>query len=143
MFDEESDEQDQEKIAKLAEQLSADLQSAVFAVLNHDSDILWYQLYQNGKLSDEYDSTPGYWSSAEVLAPTGGNAKQICATFNYADAAQIDHVLREEYVFAEDRHADLIRLLNLPSCALGYGFGAIANGHLPEGLSADDLATSA
>jgi hypothetical protein len=48
VFDKEADAQNQEAIAKLAAQLSASLQSTLLTVLDHDSDILWYQLYECG-----------------------------------------------------------------------------------------------
>ena len=45
----------------------------------------------------------------------------------------------KEYSDAGKRHADLSRVLNLPSLAVGYGFRAVAQGYLPEGLSAEAL----
>src|SRR5581483_882204 len=60
-FDEESDSQDTRVISSLASELSRRLSCAVLAVLNHDDDVLWYQLYTNGNLQDEYDSSPGYF----------------------------------------------------------------------------------
>jgi hypothetical protein len=56
VFDEESDKQDQVTIAILAVQLSTELRSTVLALLIHDSDILWFQLYEGGKLTDQYNS---------------------------------------------------------------------------------------
>src|SRR6266404_1969254 len=76
-FDEESDEQDVQAMAKCAEGLSRQLRCPLLAVLNHDDDILWYQLYAGGGLLDEYDSTPGYFdSSAEADCPD----RRRCAT---------------------------------------------------------------
>src|SRR2546423_14770558 len=49
VFDEASDDQDQERIVELAARLSSELRCPVLAVLNHDDDILWYQLYEFGK----------------------------------------------------------------------------------------------
>jgi hypothetical protein len=142
VFDEESDNQDQEQIAKLAGQLSMAVRSMVLAVLNHDSDILWYQLYEDGTLSDEYDSTPGYWSSPVLLPPAGGNPEKLCSAFSCNDVAQVGKILRasgDDYREAMDRHADLARALKLPGWALGFGYGAIAQGYFPEGLTVSDL----
>src|SRR5579859_7809756 len=61
VFDKESDEQDDKIIAELSSWLSGQLTCPLLAVLNHDDDILWYQLYLNGDLMDEYNSTPGYF----------------------------------------------------------------------------------
>lgn len=146
VFDAQSDDQDQDAIAKLAGQLSASLQSAVLALLNHDSDILWYQLYESGALTDQYNSTPDYWSSkSELSPPDGGDAKRLCCVFKCSNVAQVERILRasaEEYPDATDRHADLVRSLNLPSFAVGYGFGAIAQGYFPDGLTEENLAAA-
>lgn len=81
-YDEASDDQDQEAIAALASHLSGSLHCPVLAVLDHDDDILWYQLYEDGKLTDEYDSTPGYFDpTAEPSAPAGGDAQSLCRVF--------------------------------------------------------------
>jgi len=143
VFDEESDKQDQGVIAKVASHLSATLRTTVLAVLNHDSDILWYQLYKGGSLIDQYNSTPDYWSAkSEPSPPEGGDAKELCGVFNCGDIAEVERILRmswREYPDAGKRHADLSRVLNLPDFAVGYGFRAVAQGYLPEDLSAEAL----
>ncbi|HZP04980.1 MAG TPA: hypothetical protein VFB43_08775 [Terracidiphilus sp.] len=143
VFDEESDKQDQGAIAKLAGQLSSDLRSTVLALLIHDSDIFWFQLYECGMLTDEYNSAPSYFSTNTGMAPPkGGNAERLCSAFQCKDVAKVERILRasyEEYPFAGDRHADLVRVLNLPTYAVGYGFRAVALEYLPEGLSAEDF----
>jgi hypothetical protein len=146
VFDEESDNQNQKTIANLARQLSAGLSSTVLAVLNHDSDILWYQLYDRGTLRDEYNTWPDYWSQKpEPVPPAGGDAKGLCAAFKCGDILEVENTLRAsrtKYPDATARHADLFRALELPSFGVGYGFAAIAQGHFPEGLSSSNLMSS-
>ena len=61
VFDKNSEEQDQHAIGDLGSRLSRWFNCVVLAIQNHDDDILWYQLFLNGKLADEYDSTPGFF----------------------------------------------------------------------------------
>lgn len=144
-FDEVS-EQDQEITAALGEQLSRDLSCPVLAILNHDDDILWYQLYVNGDLRDQYDSAPGYFDAdAEPAAPTGGDAQKLCAAFGANDVATVESVLRrssyddEGYTFECDRHADLVRALDLSEFAVGVAYASLEREEYPQGLSANDL----
>jgi len=151
VFDKLSDHQDQAQIAGLASSLSKSLNCAVLAVLDHDDDILWYQLYEAGKLSDEYDSTPNYWGTRgpSPLPPSGGNAARLCAVFQAGDPAVVETILRRSsiaknnYVFAMDRHKDLVRALGLPEFALGGAYGGIVRGYYPQGLSKQDLISPA
>ncbi len=145
-FDEASDDQDQERIVELAARLSSELRCPVLAVLNHDDDILWYQLYEGGKQADEYDSSPGYFDpSAEPSAPAGGDALRLCAAFGASDAAAVERVLRKSsydddgYVFAFERHADLVRALGLPEFAVGTAYASFEREEFPEGLSREDM----
>jgi uncharacterized protein (DUF433 family) len=146
VFDEASDDQDQKVITKLASQLSRDLRCPVLAVLNHDDDIFWYQLYLSGKLADEYDSSPGYFdASAEPSAPSGGDAQKLCTAFGAASFAEVESILRKSslddggYTFAVERHADLVRSLGIPDFAVGAGFRSFSDGELPEGLGEDSI----
>jgi hypothetical protein len=139
VFDEESDEQNPEVIAELASRLSGELQCPLLAVLNHDDDILWYQLYLNGDLKDEYDSTPGYFENADadeasemdlpdVNEPEGGDARKLCAAFGLDSIEQAERILRKTaldedgYAFAFERHADWRRLLACPGSRLDVLF---------------------
>jgi hypothetical protein len=148
-YDEASDDQDGETIAALALHLFGSLHCAVLAVLDHDDDILWYQLYEDGKLTDEYDSTPGYFDpSAEPSAPAGGDAERLCRTFGASDVAAVETVLRKSsfdddgYAFAHERHADLVRALGLPESAVLKAYASFERGEYPEGLSEQDMVRS-
>ena len=100
VFDEQSDEQDQTVITELASRLSREFGCPVLAVLNHDDDIFWYQLYLAGELADEYDSSPGYFDpSAEPSAPAGGDAQKLCSAFGACNVAEVESVLRKPDVY--------------------------------------------
>jgi len=142
VFDEVSDHQDQKVITKLASQLSRAASCPVLAVLNHDDDILWYQLHLNGKLADEYDSSPGYFDpSAGPSAPAGGDARKLCDAFGATSVAEVESILRKSsfgkggYTFAVERHADLVRALGLSVFGIGAGYRSVSHGELPEGLT--------
>ena len=148
-YDEASDDQDGDAIAALASHLSGSLNCPVLAVLDHDDDILWYQLYEDGRLTDEYDSTPGYFDpSAEPSAPSGGDAERLCRAFGAVDVAAVETVLRKSpfdgdgYAFAHERHADLVRALGLPEFAVLKAYASFERGEYPEGLSAQDMMSS-
>jgi len=148
VFDEQSDGQDSGVITELASGLSRKLHCPVLAVLNHDDDILWYQLYLSGKLADQYDSSPGYFdASAKPSAPAGGDAQKLCSAFGAGSAAEVESILRKSsfdeggYTFAVERHADLVRSLGIPDFGVGTGFRSITDGELPEGLDEDSILT--
>lgn len=144
VFDEDRYSRHRKAIAPLLERLSGNFLAPVLAVQNHDSDILRYQLYIDGKVADEYNSTPNYWSTmTRASSPEGGDAKVLCAAFKWGDSAEIEEILRaswKRYPDATDRHLDLVRALNLPGFAVASRFGTISEGYLPKGLSAEDLA---
>jgi hypothetical protein len=146
VFDEESDNQDQTVIASLAAELSGGLHCPILAVLNHDDDILWYQLYADGELQDEYDSSPGYFDpEAQPSAPAGGDAAKLCSAFVSRNVADVERVLRKSafdddgYTFAVERHADLVKALGISAFAVGTTYASFDEDELPEGLSAQDV----
>jgi hypothetical protein len=146
VFDEKSESQDLGAIAEFAARLSREFDCPVLALLNHDDDILWYQLYLSGELTDEYDSSPGYFdSSADPTGPAGGDARKLCTAFGASCVAEVERILRRSsfdedgYAFAVERHADLARALGIPSFSVGAGYRYVAEGELPDGLDEHDL----
>jgi hypothetical protein len=129
------EDQDGEKLAELAAQISSHFRCAVLAVLNHDDDILYFELYENGQKTDEYNSNPAYFSEdAEPDEPSGGDATRLCSVFGAADPGNVDTVLRKtEYVFATERHHALALALGLPLHSVGLGYNYVSEGDLPPG----------
>ena len=146
VFDEESDSQNAEVMFNLGAELSGQLECPVLAVLNHDDDILAYGLFENGELTDQYNSAPDYFDpDGELADPQGGDAKRLAKAFGSQNADRVGEILRKSsygedgYTFATDRHADLARALGLPEVWINLGFNYLAQGALPSGLSQVEL----
>lgn len=140
-FDEESDSQNDSVIKNLGKQVSRDIVAPVLAVLNHDDDILAYWLFEDGKLSDEYNSCPGYFTGDGGDSPAGGDAKKLCAAFGVpTEAEAVEEVLHDgDYVFALERHEALAALLKHPWPYVCMGYRYIKEGSLAQGVSKTDL----
>jgi hypothetical protein len=144
VFDQESDEQNEGIIAELASRLSGQFRCPLLAVLNHDDDILWYQLYLSGELVDEYNSTPAYFEG-DTSGPEGGDPQKLCAAFGSTAVKEVERILkkpfaeRSGYVFAVERHSDLAGALQIPSFGVGASFGHISQGELPDELTEGGL----
>jgi hypothetical protein len=139
-FDEESDTQDDEAIRAVGAAVSRSLMSPVFAVLNHDDDILCYWLFESGNLVDEYNSCPGYFSDGDTT-PSGGDARKLSRAFGVLESAdEIERILRsEDYLFALDRHESLAKVLSFPWPLACTGYGHIERQELSDHESAQDF----
>lgn len=144
VLDKECESQDGESLATLAQQLSEHFGCAVLAVLNHDDDILYFELYESGEKTDEYNSSPGYFGEeVEDDGPTGGDADRLVAAFGAGSAENVGIVLRKpDYVFATERHRDLFAALGLPAASVGLGFNYVEAGDLPPWAPAGYFARS-
>jgi hypothetical protein len=130
VFDSDCENQDTNVLSALAEDLSSSLNATALAVLNHDDDILWLQLYRRGDLVAEYANRGG----------PSTNVRDLCRTLGRPQRAlQVWFTLRRPYVFQVSRHSRLVELLDLPSEAVATGFTYLEQGELPPGLSEDRL----
>lgn len=117
----------------------------VLGVIVHDDDIMNYVLARDGKVVDEYNSSPDYFTDGEA-PPNGGNAGKLATVFGEADrAAAVERILRARedpakpdqdypYVLETDRHRALAMELGLPEWIAGFGFTYALQGELPKGL---------
>jgi hypothetical protein len=132
IYDQACDTQETGIISQLADSLSTTLSCPALAVLNHDDDILWYQLYESGQLADEYDSCPDYFGGDDPPAgPRGGDANKLCELRAGADAGAVEEILRGDYLFEIERHEDLAEALGLPEFAVGLGYDYLRAGTEP------------
>lgn len=122
-----SESQDDQIIKTLGTTLSTDLQTAVIAFLIHDSSVLYYWLFEDGTLIDQYVSIPDYFGpvpDAEKLAARGEAGKLLRHCAPGTDIAQIEQLLHPEdmVVFAEETLEELAGLL-------GIAAGRVMLGH--------------
>ena len=146
VYDQKCDEQDTNLLAQLTSDLSRELQCPALAILNHDDDILFYQLYMKGESVDEYNSCPAYFDpNAEPSGPDGGDAEKLCGCFGGKNVEAVERILRKSpfdddgYAFATDRHCDLASAAGLPMYSVGTGYGSIEYDELPDGLEKERL----
>jgi hypothetical protein len=150
-FDSVCDEQDVDGIQALTSRLSRELHCAALAVIVHDDDVFGYFLYQEGELTDWYNSSPSYFdfgSADEPAAPDGGNAERLHETFRAGRPEQLAQILRQRpskdgYVFETERHRDLVSALSLPECSVGVAFASFDDSEFPEGLSPSAMVRAA
>ncbi|MEM7557285.1 MAG: hypothetical protein AAF378_25010 [Cyanobacteria bacterium P01_A01_bin.84] len=114
VYDEDS-EFDLEKLSNLSLQISGDFSCVAFSIVTYDESWFAYDLYENGNLRDEY------CSSGEDLFPEGGDAQKLCTILGAKSSInRIRPILREPttetvYLFASQRHKNLVRELGLPT----------------------------
>jgi hypothetical protein len=101
-----------------------------FAVLNHDDDVLWFQLYRGSDLVAEFATRDGPVTRVRELCRALGRP---------AVAPLVWLILRAPLVFEVFRHQLLARRLGLPLASVGAGFTYIARGELPRGVARDRL----
>jgi hypothetical protein len=133
VYDEACDKQDIQALERLARELSRKLDRPALAVCNHDDDVLWYALVEDGKTLDVYESDPGYFDGSGS-APKGGDADRLCRAFGAIGRnAEVEALLRKgrsEIVFEVDRHQRLLELLGLPVEPGVMGYGYVNQGEL-------------
>jgi hypothetical protein len=139
VFDEKCDSQDAAAMSDLASQLSDALRCPVLAVLNHDDDILSYELHLNGELVDEYNSCPGYFDPTFGTQPSGGDAEKLCRAFDSRNVERVEEILRTPATFAVEQHTQLVEALGISPFAVGLGYNYVATRELPEGIQEEEL----
>jgi hypothetical protein len=114
----------------------------VLNMLNHDDDVLYYTLHRDGAMIGEYNSTPRFFDETDSPFPSGGDAALLCKTFasgNVAAIKPILHMQGEKYLFAINRHKELVAALGMPAHSVGYGWIYLSRGECPKSLDRADL----
>lgn len=120
LYEERASQQDDSRIRDLASGLSADLNVAAIAFLVHDSDIACYWLFDKGRLLDDYNSDPDYFSEDYdgPPSPSGGRPDVLLGYCRPGTRREkLAEILGEENVqattFAEDVIGRLARALGI------------------------------
>ncbi|MCD4750669.1 MAG: hypothetical protein K8R59_14960 [Thermoanaerobaculales bacterium] len=113
----------------------------VFAVLNHDDDVLAYWLANKGEVSDRYVSHPGLLEGRDD-PPEGGDSRVLSKIIGRPEAAaELDVVLSlrgiAECFSALEHHAALVRMLGLPPFTVGLD--SSGNSPMPDELDESEI----
>lgn len=149
VYDKECENQDIDLLASLNLTLTHHLQCAGCAALNHDDDVLWLSVFENGQPAGEYDSNTRFTQRKERATDAKRVAANLSRIFSpqsgIAGVTRVEQILARRrgwlgYRFEIDRHRDLLQALHLPLFALAAGYNYVTRGEFPEGLSAAELA---
>ena len=133
-YDKLADEMDSRQILEVGALMSHEAKAVVLAVLNFDDDVLCYWLFENGQLTDSFNSRPNYGErNAARTGVQGGDARRLCTALGAAASPNdVEAILRGKYVFAVEQHESLAKLLELPSWSVGFGYDYVADNALVE-----------
>jgi hypothetical protein len=88
----------------------------------HDDDIFAYWFFENGKLSDTYNSCPEYFGD-ETPPPRGGNVAAFANLLPPQKITRLQKLLDEKrYTFELERQDKFAKLLGLPNTAAAYEY---------------------
>ena len=157
------DDLDQRHLDRFTATLSDALHCSALWVSNHDDDVLRYALFAAGKLDHRYSSgpyeVPGFLFT-KTHPPDPADVVALRDTFGgEVDTADLDRVLAKPsagtlvaagetdiddkaYVFAFERHQDLLSALGIPLHGVCFGYRYATAGELPPDVSAGDLVST-
>ena len=101
----------------------------------HDSDLFVVQVYANGSLTfegcvpdpvDYFGEDLGIFEPAPPMSP-----EELVVAVGRGSVDDVRDCLFGDYVFAEERHSDLLKALGLPTWSVGHGFRYLDWGDSP------------
>jgi hypothetical protein len=140
VYDQKS-EFDADQIVRVGTLLSREAEALVFAAMNFDEDVFGFWLFEEGRLTDTFDSHANYGKqSAADDEPRGGDPQRLCEAFRTATSpAEVRAVLHGDFTFVTEQHERLAGLLGLPSWSVSFGYEYVADGELEEELGGQQL----
>lgn len=151
VYEERIDQQDLGELSDLCEQLSGKLQTVAWGVLNHDDDVLYFELWDRGECLDEYCSNPDFFAEAgdedggdegAALPTEGGDGEALAEAFDVASHAEAIQAMLDRpdaFMFAFEQHLRLGEQLGIPEDWLVAGFNSLSLGEIIPGLGPDGL----
>jgi hypothetical protein len=126
-------EEDETTYQSSADRFTAALGCRALTVAVHDSDILAYEVHDAGRLVDQgaVPDPAAYFDvdEADTGLPAGSaDGHALVSALGRGDGERSHAVLQRDYVFAEERHGDLVEALGLPASAVGWGYRYLQEG---------------
>jgi hypothetical protein len=142
IYDERCDRQNIGELRGLAGIVSRACGIPVLAACNHDDDVLWLALAEDGLVVSVYNSFPAYFDHGGD-APELREVARICAAFGAIErATELDGLLRTPRAaigFEFERHQKVARLLGVSPDAAILGYTYVQNGELGFAAPSTDV----
>jgi hypothetical protein len=136
-WDEESSTQNTDRIQEVAQRVSKSLKAVVVAFMVHDSDVLFYWLFDRGKQRDSFNSWPDYFDeTADEASPgdcdvfiqyclPGTDRDELAPLLGSTSGASEDKSAGRQFVFEEERLQKLAKMLGISENAVFADYGNI------------------
>ena len=167
IYEEQCDTQDIAHMYELLMALTSEQDCSALGVLNHDDDMLYLTLWDNGEHKAELtvgygpeemdmnyeldeEGVPIGWSEEteeEEIVKKQYQKKQaetmsraLATSFNMLNKqTDILQELISDFVFAIEVHGNLVEVLELPECSIGLGYNNINDGQIEDKLDSEQL----
>ena len=121
-----------------AQRISEETHAPTLLLNLHNGDVFYYWLFQEGRLADQYDSSPDYFGEPrsteeleavrghperlEAILPAGVTADELQAvlTQTFAEDEMQDPDPDELILWGDEQFAEFTRLLGIPNAAHSY-----------------------
>lgn len=122
--EEKMDEQNPAEIKKFTRELSSKTDKSVISYMIHDSDVLYFIIYKNGKEIFVIDNEEEYFNDGEFIRKEKENIPSIFGIDEIRWKTETCMEKFEECTFADDFLLSLLKILKLPDwvCGIGYRY---------------------
>ena len=124
--EEKMDEQNSILIMDFIKKLSATTEKPIITYMIHDSDVLWFSIYKNGKEIFIIDNTAEYFSGGKFILTEKEDISKIFGIDKNIWKTEITKAKLEECTFADEFLMTLIKILKLPIWVEGIGYSYLA-----------------
>ncbi|MDO8461081.1 MAG: hypothetical protein Q7S38_01420 [bacterium] len=144
LFPEIIDDKDYERVNTFLQQITGKLQTIGVQAFVHDSDDLYFHLYDKGELV--FDYMVDRISNGGIVIHKGSAETLTKYTQKETPLKEIEKILKlddyDKYAFVEDRYRDLLALLGMPKALGNWGYDYINNAQgEEEKFLKEDLST--
>lgn len=144
IYEEKASTQDDGHIREMAGRLSSRLHAPTIAFLVHDSDLVCYWLYDDGRLLDEFNSCPDYFDRNASPDDSPGQPEVLLRYCRQGTTLEaVAQVLNDrEHVFAEDQLVKLADLLGINADRVHTDYRYVGEELGPSDLDATFVGTN-
>ncbi|WP_191013757.1 hypothetical protein [Treponema zioleckii] len=125
--EEKMDEQNSAVILDFVKKISLKTEKPVVSYIIHDSDVLWFVIYKNGKQIFVLDNSAEYFSGGNFVLKGKDEVHPLFKINKKQWKTEISKEKFRECVFADEYLIKILDILNLPNWVEGIGYSYLSN----------------